>query len=781
MLEAKAGAIHYIVGQIDDIYACKGTICGNFSDLIERILKKEKGYNRVLVFKEKNGDLRCDYKHSKINPKMSQREIDQITKYNKKLIITKSKRKQMEYKPFVVDDKIVKEEFDELLEDTKIKTAIIFPWEMKNYINEELERYLSAFQHNIDTDNIIIFQFHNIGQLDEFAKKHIDIIPEYYLINHSHKEHEVLEEQYTRVLQDRLTLLNTVGIDEIKNLLHYYNIQDDEILTDKDINKLALLIKNDMELNQPLERVISMINYHSQMPLYAIEESIKKNNRIKENLIELKEIVKKHDEKEKKQQLVGVDKIHNYIKEIKQSYDKLEENKKESFYQLQRLNNVKRKKVPDYLKQKMNLILLGSPGTGKTTIARNYGYELKKLGLIENGNVVEASKAQLKGEYVGQSVAKTNQMIKKAQGGILFIDEIYNFAGADETSVDAGYEQEILDTILVAMTNPSIDVVFVFAGYEAKSLKVIRSYEGLESRFGKQIILPDYNINELYEIFKSKLRNDNLTCNISKKDMILMIKHWMLDYKMNNKSEWANVRTFNSYFYSVLKNNIRNNEIIIPEHFKKYLKPIEMIIDEMNIYNKKEILDYIEYCKYPLSQKHLVICRQDGLFISKMIIKLLYLNNIVDNPVYYYIDGIEELYRDIDLKNYQFIIIDNIYKELTDQHCYSIYKLLKNNNIRCLFIGNKQVIKKCLNYYRLTHIDPYVLEEQSYDNMILTNKTLELLKEFELEKGFEQYLYQYYEKNNDINKLIQRLLKKAVKRNNKYQLFIKDLKEYNNE
>lgn len=777
MLESKAGAIHYIIGQIDDIYACKGSIYGNFSDLLERILKKEKGYQRVLVFKEKNGDLRCDYKHGKINPNMSQREIDHITKYNKKLVISKNKNSNKDYKSFIIGNKIEKDEFDDTLKNTSIKTAIIFPWEMKNYINEEVESYLSAFQHNIDTDNIIIFQFHNIGQLDEFAKKHTDIIPEYYLVNHSHKDNEILEEQYTRVLQDRITLLNSVGIDEIKNLLHYYNLHNGEVLTDKEINKLALLIKNDMELYHSLDRVISMINYHSQMPLYAIEESIKKDNMIKDNLKALKDIIIQHNIKEHQQQLVGIDSLQNYIKEIKLSYDKVEETKKESFFQLQRLNNVKKKTIPDYLKQKMNLILLGNPGTGKTTIARNYGYELKKLGLIENGNVVEASKSQLKGEYVGQSVAKTNQMIKKAQGGILFIDEIYNFASADETSVDAGYEQEILDTILVAMTNPSIDVVFVFAGYEEKSLKVIRSYEGLESRFGKQIVIPDYSIENLYKIFDMKLKNDHLSCSLSKNEIMSMIKHWMLDYKMNNYNEWANVRTFNSYFYSVLKNNSRNNEIIVPNHFRQYLKTN---VEDMNTLYKKDILDYIEYCKYPLSQNHLMICDENGFDVALDIIKLLYLNDVVDNPLYYYIDGIEELDSRIDLKNYKFVIIDNLYKEFNDVQCHMLYKLL-NKDIRCIFIGNRDIINRCLNYYRLKNIHPYIIDTCCKDTVSFVRKTLDLLQDFELEKGFEDALFSYYLLYNDYDVLIQRLLFKAAKRENKYLLFVDDLKENNDE
>ena len=102
----------------------------------------------------------------------------------------------------------------------------------------------------MDTDNIMIFMFHNIGELDEFSKTYKNLISEYYFIQHDHQDIIMLENEYKKVLQDRLLLLNPLGVDEIENLLSYrlmdYYLDHPRIIDEnsEDINKIAIMIKN---------------------------------------------------------------------------------------------------------------------------------------------------------------------------------------------------------------------------------------------------------------------------------------------------------------------------------------------------------------------------------------------------------------------------------------------------------------------------------------------------------------------------------------------------------
>jgi SpoVK/Ycf46/Vps4 family AAA+-type ATPase len=146
----------------------------------------------------------------------------------------------------------------------------------------------------------------------------------------------------------------------------------------------------------------------------------------------------------------------------------------------------------------MHVIFSGSPGTGKTTVARLLGEIYNEKGFLERGHLVEVSRADLVGEYVGHTAQKVKAKFKEAKGGVLFIDEAYSLT--PHYSKDFG--REALDTIVLEMENNRKDTVVIVAGYERPMEEFLRSNEGLASRFKQKIIFEDYNSDELTQILK---------------------------------------------------------------------------------------------------------------------------------------------------------------------------------------------------------------------------------------------------------------------------------------
>ncbi len=143
-----------------------------------------------------------------------------------------------------------------------------------------------------------------------------------------------------------------------------------------------------------------------------------------------------------------------------------------------------------------HLVLTGNPGTGKTTVARLVGELYRAIGLLPSGHLVETERAGLVAPYVGQTAIKTKKVCESALGGVLFIDEAYSLAGHDRD-----YGAEAIDTLLTFMENHRGELAVVVAGYPGKMGAFLRSNPGLSSRFDITIDFPDYDADELEQIF----------------------------------------------------------------------------------------------------------------------------------------------------------------------------------------------------------------------------------------------------------------------------------------
>ena len=156
-----------------------------------------------------------------------------------------------------------------------------------------------------------------------------------------------------------------------------------------------------------------------------------------------------------------------------------------------------------------HLVFYGSPGTGKTTVARIVGRIYKDLGVLKKGHTVETDRAGLVAKYLGQTAQQTDTVIQKALDGVLFIDEAYSLVPEGGNGQD--YGQEAISTLLKRMEDYRDRLVVIIAGYKDEMKRFIDSNPGLQSRFNRYIDFPDYSGMELADIFKMYMKKNQYT------------------------------------------------------------------------------------------------------------------------------------------------------------------------------------------------------------------------------------------------------------------------------
>jgi probable Rubsico expression protein CbbX len=150
----------------------------------------------------------------------------------------------------------------------------------------------------------------------------------------------------------------------------------------------------------------------------------------------------------------------------------------------------------------LHMSFTGSPGTGKTTVALKMADILYKLGYIRTGQLLTVTRDDLVGQYIGHTAPKTKEVLKKAMGGVLFIDEAYYLYKPDN---ERDYGSEAIEILLQVMENQRNDLVVILAGYKDRMDIFYKSNPGLASRIANHIHFPDYSSDELLEIAKIML------------------------------------------------------------------------------------------------------------------------------------------------------------------------------------------------------------------------------------------------------------------------------------
>ncbi|WP_234892808.1 AAA family ATPase, partial [Sinorhizobium meliloti] len=150
----------------------------------------------------------------------------------------------------------------------------------------------------------------------------------------------------------------------------------------------------------------------------------------------------------------------------------------------------------------LHMSFTGNPGTGKTTVALRMANLLHRLGYIRKGHLVSVTRDDLVGQYIGHTAPKTKEILKKAMGGVLFIDEAYYLYRPDN---ERDYGQEAIEILLQVMENNRDDLVVILAGYADRMDRFFESNPGFRSRIAHHIDFPDYDNGELLSIAESML------------------------------------------------------------------------------------------------------------------------------------------------------------------------------------------------------------------------------------------------------------------------------------
>ena len=166
----------------------------------------------------------------------------------------------------------------------------------------------------------------------------------------------------------------------------------------------------------------------------------------------------------------------------------------------------------------LHMSFSGNPGTGKTTVALRMAELLHKLGYVRKGHLVTVTRDDLVGQYIGHTAPKTKEVLKKAMGGVLYIDEAYYLYRPEN---ERDYGQEAIEILLQVMENNRDDLVVILAGYKNRMNTFFESNPGFRSRIAHHIEFPDYSTPELLDIGSSMLDQLNYYFTKSAKDAFI--------------------------------------------------------------------------------------------------------------------------------------------------------------------------------------------------------------------------------------------------------------------
>lgn len=197
-----------------------------------------------------------------------------------------------------------------------------------------------------------------------------------------------------------------------------------------------------------------------------------------------------------------------------------------------------------------HMIFKGNPGTGKTTVARIVARMFHVMGVLSKGHLIEVERADLVGEYIGHTALKTRELMKKAMGGILFIDEAYSLARGG----DKDFGKEAIDCLVKGMEDKKNEFILILAGYPEEMEQFLATNPGLPSRFPIQVDFDDYNMDQLIQISEMMAKEREY---VLMPQTIVKLKQHLAEEKSASWRTFSNAR----YVRNILEKSIRHQAV----------------------------------------------------------------------------------------------------------------------------------------------------------------------------------------------------------------------------
>nr|WP_040340339.1 stage V sporulation protein K [Fictibacillus macauensis] len=259
--------------------------------------------------------------------------------------------------------------------------------------------------------------------------------------------------------------------------------------------------------------------------------------------------------------LVGMEELKSFVKEV---------------YAWIYVNKCRESQGLKVEKQVLHMMFKGNPGTGKTTVARLLGRLFHEMNVLSKGHLIEVERADLVGEYIGHTAQKTRDLLKKAMGGILFIDEAYSLARGGEKD----FGKEAIDTLVKAMEDQQHDFILILAGYSKEMEKFLELNPGLPSRFPTIVTFPDYSVEELMEIARRMIAERQY---LLSKDLEWRLKQHLQKVCSNGEKGFSNGR----YIRNIIEKTVRKQSVRLLKEEKTDKKSLmTLTADDLHLEEK---------------------------------------------------------------------------------------------------------------------------------------------------------------------------------------------------
>nr|AYO28062.1 CbbX [Synura petersenii] len=239
------------------------------------------------------------------------------------------------------------------------------------------------------------------------------------------------------------------------------------------------------------------------------------------------------------------------------------------------------------LNSSLHMSFTGRPGTGKTSVANKIALVLRNLGYLTKGHLTNVTREDLVGQYVGHTAPKTREQLKRAQGGILFIDEAHHLYKPDN---ERDYGSEAVELLLQVMENQRDDLILIFAGQKEKLETFYNCNPGVSSRIGNHVNFEDYNVKELTEITSFILNNEK-RYKLST-DTVEVLVHYI--EQLVKFPTFANVRTIKVFLNQLLSYQaIRIEESLTQTGLLTYQSLTSITKEDFNYFTKDDFINII--------------------------------------------------------------------------------------------------------------------------------------------------------------------------------------------